>query len=287
MRRLPWPAACVLAVVSVAAALPAAPALPPVYLYHDDAYANYGYLQAPKAVTLVQGGAWPIAPGGNTQASAYHRGMMRALAGELTAAGVPGEPLDAAGWLALCRSGRRAIVVTICQNLPDLIFSGQAEGSPLETWLDGGGILVYSGDWPFYWYTDRSGKGSDAGAGVRGDDAIFDADLVRDGMVGITCQPTEQGARALPSLRGTWTLRPFDLDAVERACPSCETYLQGERTQDGLRQRAADGLCFRLPHGSGSFVGLHFERGPHGDTAQVVLEFLTGRARELFGGEAR
>jgi hypothetical protein len=265
----------------------AAPALPPVYLYHDEQFACYGYLDAPKAVTYPPDRYWPVTPGDATAVGAYHRELMAALGWSLRRQGARAQVLDAAGWRDLCERGDRAVVVVIGSTIPDVVFAGQPDGSPLDRWLKGGGGMVYSGDWPFYWHCNAAGANSAEGGASQGDDAVFGADLVRDGFDGQTTKPTPLGARWLPSLRDTWTLRPFDLEAVRRACRWSEVYGSGERTVNGTRQTAADSLCFRVPGGEGLFAAFHLTRGQHTDTAQVILEFLSGRLPALLGGEAR
>ncbi len=266
--------------LAILAVAPVRAALPPIYLYHDDKYAHFGYLNAPKYLDFTPGAAWPLGtvPGDPCRA---HRAMMVTLGSALGQGGVAARLLDAPGWLELCRGGSHAIVVNICQTTPDLIFAGQSQGSPLERWLAAGGILVQSGDWPFFWYCDGTGKVRGDGAMAKGDEDIFHADLVKDGFTDLPVAPTELARQYLPSVAPVVSQRPFDLAAVKAACPWFEVYLQGERAG----QVAADGLAFRVPGGQGYFVGFHFLRGPHTDTAQAVLEFLGGRAPRLFGGE--
>ena len=260
-------------------------ASPPVYVYHDDQYASFGYLDPPKAITLQHGEFWPVAVGDIQQAMPFHRALMQALASALTSAGHPTQTLDAPGWLRLCQTRQRAVVIDICETVPDLVFRGQPD-SPLRAWLEAGGILIYSGDWPFYWYCDATGKTSNQGAGPLGDDAVFGEDLVQEDFVGISTAATETGRQWLPSLRPTWALRPFNLDAVKAHCKHAEFYLTGDRQQAGATQHAADGLAFQVPHGQGWFAGFHLTRGPHTDTAQVILEFVTRRLDNLTSNTA-
>ncbi len=277
---------CVFAALAgaLAAAEPASAALPSVFLYHDEAYVGFNYLTASKDVVFAPDAYWPILPG-TVDVRGHHRELMEGLRGALAAVGIPAQILDAAAWGRLCQERKAAVVVDIGQIVPDTVFRGQPTGAPLRDWLMAGGMLVYSGDWPFYWYVDGSGKASCEGAGPQGGDAIFGADLVKEGFTDFPTSPTEVGKRWLPSLSASWSQRPFDLTAVQKACPWSEAYLVGERDQGGAHQVAADGLAFRPPGAKGYFAGFHFRPGMHTDTNQLVFEFLTRRAPTLFGGE--
>jgi hypothetical protein len=272
----------ILALLTLSAVVHAAQ--PPVYLYHDDARGGFNYLAASKDVLFAPGGYWPILPG-TADVTSHHREMMAGLRAALIAAGVPTELLDATGWGKLCRERTTATVVDICQAVPDTVFKGESQGAPIREWLLSGGTLIYAGDWPFYWYSDAAGKMSCEGAASQGDDAVFGADLVKDGFTDFATNPSDTGRKVLPSLMPSWSQRPFDLAAVRKACPWSEAYLVGERGAGPAMQSAADALAFRPPGARGYFVGFHFRRGMHTDTNQLVYEFLTLRAPALPRGE--
>jgi len=261
------------AIVLLAALAPAA--AQPVAVYHDETYWHVGYLDADKQIT----------------ARVYHRLMCEALVQALEREGVQARVIDAAGWLRLCEDKTRCIVVDICQSVREIIYHGQDDGSPLEQWLEAGGILAISGDWPLYWYAlpgDQRAGGD--GAGWLGDDDVFDADLVKDGYVDMVMQPTELGKSVLPSLRSSYTLRPFDGLAVAQACQWYEVYGRAERPAGGgASMVAADPVCFQVPGGSGYVFGCHLRRGQHRDTAQLMYEFILNRGLLLLGngGETR
>ena len=257
---------------------------PPVYLYHDEARVGFNYLAASKDVLFTPGGYWPILPG-TADVTTHHREMMAGLRAALAGAGIPAEVLDATGWGKLCQERTIATVVDICQTVPDTVFKGEPQGSPVREWLHSGGNLIYAGDWPFYWYIDANGKSGCEGAAGQGDDAVFGADLVKEGFTDFVTNPSEVGKGFLPSLMPSWTQRPFDLTAVRKLCPWSEAYLVGERGNGPTHQSATDGIAFRPPDAKGYFVGFHFRRGMHTDTNQLVFEFLTRRAPALLGGE--
>lgn len=263
-----------LAIAAVLASLGAA-AAQPVRVYHDETYWHVGYLDADKQVT----------------APLYHRLMCEALIQALEREGVEAAIVDAEGWLRLCREPERCIVVDICQTVPGIIYSGQDDGSPLESWLEAGGILCYSGDWPMFWYAlAGEAKAGGDGAQLEGDDDVFDADLVKDGYVGVATTPTEEGKAVLPGLRPGSTMRPFDATAVAESCAWYEVYGRGERPGPaGQPMVAADPVCFRVPGGKGHFFAAHLRRGHHRDTNQLMLEFILNRGLELLrhGGEGR
>ena len=240
---------------------PAFSAQLPVYVYHEPGVGGYGYLDAPKQV----------------ETEAFHLHMAQALVGALTDAGFTASVIDAKEGLRICNERRRCVIVDICQYPSHLLFAGQ-EGSPIAEWLRAGGIMVYSGDWPFFWYVGGDGKTLGEGANSFGDDKVFGADLVREGFVDIAVAPTDAGKKWLPSLSAGGTMRPFDADAVAAACPWHEFYSLGKRTEaDGTVHTAADALCFRVPKGDGFFAAFHLRRGSHTDTNQIIYEFLTKR----------
>ncbi len=97
--------------------------------------------------------------------------------------------------------------------------------------------------------------------------------------MGIGCQPTEDGAAALPAFEGWRSARPFDADAVRAHCTWYELYGLGERRAGNETRRAADPLAFRMPNGKGYFFGCRFSRGPHTDAAQMVYDFILRRGQ--------
>lgn len=271
--KLPLVPRC-MATLALLASLGAA-AAQPVRVYHDETYWSVGYLNADKQVT----------------ARRYHALMCEALVQALGREGVQASLIDAEGWLKLCQEGAACIVVDICQTLPSILYSGQDDGSPLEKWLEAGGILAWSGDWPMFWYA-LPGDGRVAGesAQLEGDDDMFDADLVKDGYLDIAAAPTEQGKTVLPSLRPGGMTRPFDGAAVADSCEWYEIYGRGERPGPGGQPMvAADPVCFRVPGGKGYFFAAHLRRGHHRDTNQLMLEFILNRGLGLLreGGDGQ
>ena len=257
-----------LALVSPLAAQPGAQphaAKVNVYIYHDAGYFSAGYLDPPKGADAVE----------------YHRLMANALGQELARHGVSSAIIDAEGWAEVCGQGRRCIVVDIAQSVPSTVYSGQDDGSPLKRWLQAGGLLCYSGDWFAHWYASPGGGHEGSSACQSGDDDIFGADLVRDGFVGIACEPTEAAQAVLPGFKGWRTSRPFDADAVVAACPWHEFYGLGRRPAAGGILRAADPLAFRVPGGRGYFFGCRFGRSTHTDSAQMVCDFILNRGLSL------
>lgn len=240
----------------------------PVRILHDPVNAAFAYFDVPKVMEPAD----------------FHLRMCEVLRDALRRSGFDADVVDAKRWLEICKTRSRCVVVNICQYPFAPLYGGEDEGSAIEQWLDAGGMLVYSGDWPFFWYL-RPGEGlRGAGAGGEGDDDIFDANLVEDGFVGIKVEPTDLGRKWLPSLRGGTTQRPFDAEAVKRHCPWHEFYSLGKRRKpDGKWLTAADALCFRMPAGKGYFAAFHLRRGTHTDSNQVIYEFITRRLPRLLG----
>ncbi|MEA3402416.1 MAG: hypothetical protein U9R79_14355 [Armatimonadota bacterium] len=242
---------------------------PDVYVYHDPHWFHVGYLDAPKS----------------TDALTWHRLMSHALCDELGRRGVHAEVIGAEQWASICEEARRCIVVDIGQSVPGAIYHGQDEGSPLERWLEAGGILCYAGDWFCHWYALEGGERGGDSARHQGDDDICDANLVRDGFVGMSCEPTEAAEEVLPAFEGWRTLRPFDADAIEEHCPWHEVYGTAIRETDAGRLRAADPVAFQVPGGQGYVFACRLARSTHTDSAQMILDFILSRGLSLLGGE--
>lgn len=242
---------------------------PSVYVYHDPGWFHAGYFNVPKSAEPLR----------------FHALMSEALVDELGRRGVAAEVIDAAGWARICAEGRRCIVVDIAQSVPAAVYRGEDDGSPLETWLEGGGILCYAGDWLCHWYALEGGGKSGEGALHQGDDDVLDADLVRDGFVGISCEPTDAAWQVLPQFEGWRTLRPFDAAAVADHCEWYEVYGAGARQAGGETLMAADPVAFRVPGGDGYVFGCRFDRSAHTDSAQMVLDFILNRGLDLLAGE--
>ncbi|HID22011.1 MAG TPA: hypothetical protein EYP14_06375 [Planctomycetaceae bacterium] len=238
-----------------------------MYVYHEPNGRGYAYFDVSK----------------RAEPAVFHRRMCETLVRALKDKGISASVLDAKDWLAICRQRKLCVVVDMCQYPHESLYRGQDEGSPIEQWLDAGGVMVYSGDWPFHWYVKADGELDSRGAGQQGDDDIFDVDLVKDGFVGVEVAPTDAARKWIPSLHAGRTLRPFDAEAVKQHCPWYEFYLRGKR---GART-AADALAFRMPHGKGLFVAFHLRRGSHTDSNQAIFEFITNRLPAVLKGAAR
>ncbi|RSN68721.1 hypothetical protein D9Q81_05220 [Candidatus Korarchaeum cryptofilum] len=110
--------------------------------------------------------------------------------------------VDADSLANILSAGERAILVPTSDVLPDKVWDG-TEGSLIVRWLRGGGTIVWTGDWEFYyighegWIEHRDGI----------EEVPFGRRVTSDKAVQV--RVTEVGKKYIPSLKEFESMRPF------------------------------------------------------------------------------
>ncbi|CAI8036028.1 hypothetical protein GBAR_LOCUS20214 [Geodia barretti] len=169
--------------------------------------------------------------------------------------------------------------------VPEIVYTiGMQDDSPIENFLYGGGVLIYSGDTPFYAVGKKGAPGQKIVPGNQGvmDVLNFTAQYITTTAAAV--KPTPEGEKMIPSLEPFNPSRPAQLKVLEAEnCDPIEVYAEAGGS--------ADPVLFASPDMKGYFVHFHMEtlgNKPDDYLAQVGLEIgelITNRFGELLDVE--
>ena len=154
----------------------------------------------------------------------------------------------------------------------------------MENFLFGGGVLIYSGDTPFYAVGKKDAPGQKIVPGNQGvmDVLNFTAQYITTTAAAV--KPTDEGKKMIPSLEPFNPNRPGLINVLEaEKCDPIEVYAEAGNS--------ADPILFAAPDMKGYFVHFHMEtlgNKPDDYLAQVGLEIgelLVNRFGELLDVE--
>ena len=163
-------------------------------------------------------------------------------------------------------------ILIILDCAVDTLWSGQAEGSLLEQWIDHGNTIIWTGDYAFWAYRDLSpGQNSHRIVGDSGDDRVLDISPIVFRTT--TYQRTAAGAQYIPSLPAVYSA---DSRPINRA--ALGPYVVDEAFACD-NQGYCDAIVIHNPLIGG---GYFFQAGmlrwsdlPSLDRAQMIREFIT------------
>ena len=134
-------------------------------------------------------------------------------------------------------------IMLVCQGIfPGTIFANKGKEDLIHSWLRGGGIGGFVGDYPFYYWDNTNNVA--AGGGQQ---KVFGV-TVTNGTVS-NVKPTELGKKYMPSLKDWTTNRPVGLAALENNGFEFESY-----ADDGVN---ADPIAYRTKDMKGWFINFH------------------------------
>ena len=207
-----------------------------------------------------------------------------AVVAELDEAKIASVVGDADAFLAYMEDNPEGVIVSPIV-VPEIVYTiGMKDDSPIENFLYGGGVLIYSGDTPFYAVGKKGAPGQKIVPGNQGvmDVLNFGGQYIT--TAGAAVKPTEEGKKMIPSLQPFNPTRPAQLKVLEAEnCDPIEVYAEGNDL--------ADPVLFASPDMKGYFVHFHMEGlagKPPDYLAQVGLEIgelITNRFGELLDVE--
>ena len=207
-----------------------------------------------------------------------------AVMAELDEAKIASVVGDADAFLAYMEENPEGVVVSPI-IVPEIVYTiGMPDDSPIENFLYGGGVLIYSGDTPFYAVGKKGAPGQKIVPGNQGvmDVLNFTAQYITTTAAAV--KPTPEGEKMIPSLEPFNPSRPAQLKVLEAEnCDPIEVY-----AEDG---NSADPVLFASPDMKGYFVHFHMEAlagKPADYLEQVGLEIgelITNRFGELLAVE--
>ena len=207
-----------------------------------------------------------------------------AVMAELDAAKVGSVVGNADEFLAYMDENPEGVIVSPI-IVPEIVYTiGMKDDSPIENFLYGGGVLIYSGDTPFYAVGKKDAPGQKIVPGNQGvmDVLNFTAQYVTTTAAAV--KPTPEGEKLIPSLEPFNPTRPALINVLEaEKCDTIEVYAEAGNS--------ADPVLFASPDMKGYFVHFHMEAlagKPDDYLAQVGLEIgelITNRFGELLAVE--
>ena len=236
---------------------------PEVFLYYDE---NYGF----------NPDGW-----GNWKST---KKIEDAVVAELDAAKIASVVGNADEFLAYMEDNPEGVIVSPIV-VPEIVYTiGMKDDSPMENFLFGGGVLIYSGDTPFYAVGKKDAPGQKVVPGNQGvkDVLNFTAQYITTTAAAV--KPTPEGKELIPSLEPFNPNRPGLINVLEdEKCDPIEIYAEAGNS--------ADPILFAAPDMKGYFVHFHMEtlgNKPDDYLAQVGLEIgelITNRFGELLDVE--
>ena len=207
-----------------------------------------------------------------------------AVMAELDEAKIASVVGDAEAFVAYMEENPEGVIVSPIV-VPEIVYTiGMPDDSPIENFLYGGGVLIYSGDTPFYAVGKKGAPGQKIVPGNQGvmDVLNFTAQYITTTAAAV--KPTPEGEKMIPSLEPFNPSRPAQLKVLEAEnCDPIEVYAEAGGS--------ADPVLFASPDMKGYFVHFHMEAlagKPADYLEQVGLEIgelITNRFGELLAVE--
>ena len=125
-------------------------------------------------------------------------------------------------------------IMLVCQGImPGTIFQSKGADDLIYSWLRGGGIGGFVGDYPFYYWDNTNN--APAGAGQA---SVFGMTVTNSSTANVS--PTALGQQYMPSLDDWITNRPVGLGALRGGGFEFESYADDGNNSDPVAYRTAD-----------------------------------------------
>ena len=161
---------------------------------------------------------------------------------------------NAEEFVTYMRDNPRGIVVCpiiIPETVVDDILTSKV--SKIEKWLYSGGLLIYSGDTPFFSIGLKGKPGQKVDPKYSGMEDVFNFSSRYTELGPAVVEPTDLGLKYIPDLQLFSSLRPARITRLEdENCITIEVY--------GRSNGLADPVFFACPDMRGGFVHIHMEQ---------------------------
>jgi hypothetical protein len=202
--------------------------------------------------------------------------MAPAVEAALAAENIEGAIVNADELVTYMEANQEGIVIMTTGVAPGEIFQNKGEDDLVHTWLFDGGVMFWTGDWPFYYWDAPANN-----VGAAGELSVFGV-TVTQGADGTAMEPTDIGMELMPSIKEHLSSRPVSLAILESNDFEYESYADNGNL--------ADPIAFQAPDMEGWFVNAH--TWPEGETLEQVAtemaelvksRFLVNRVVESIG----
>lgn len=171
--------------------------------------------------------------------------LVPAIEKAFKAKGIKYSITDAETLAAYMGANKEGIVVMTMGIAPAEIFKNQGEKDLVRQWLFDGGVMFWTGDWPFYYWDTPANCPA-----AQGEVSVFGASVTQSsGPPGAAMEPTELGKKLIPSIKASPSSRPVSLALLNSSRFEFESYSDNKSV--------ADPIAFRAPKMNGWFVNFH------------------------------
>ena len=199
--------------------------------------------------------------------------MAPAVEAALAAENIEGKIANAQELVTYMEANAEGIVIMTTGIAPGEIFQNKGDQDLVHTWLFDGGVMLWTGDWPFYYWDVPANCPAAAG-----EVSVFGV-TVTQSADGTAMVPTDIGMELIPSIEEHLSSRPVSLAILESNKFEYESYADNGSL--------ADPIAFQAPKMEGWFVNIHTWPDA-GALEQAALEmaellqnrFLVGKAVE-------
>jgi hypothetical protein len=170
--------------------------------------------------------------------------MVPAAQKALDALNVKNDVVNAADLVTYMNANQTGIVIIATGIAPGEIFKNQGDKDLVHKWLFDGGVMLWTGDWPFY-YWDVPGNCP----GSAGETSVFGV-IVTASVASTKMKPTDIGKKLIPSIKEGTSQRPIMLTVLDSSKFNYESYADDGGTY-------ADPIALQAPKMKGWFVNMH------------------------------
>jgi hypothetical protein len=160
-------------------------------------------------------------------------GFANLLVDQLKKKNVAAEIFDSKGLAEYMKANPTGIML-VCQGIvPSTIFANKGKADLIYTWLRGGGIGGFVGDYPFYYWDNTNNVA--AGGGQQN---VFGVTVTNGNVANV--EPTELGKKYIPSLQEWTTNRPAGIAILQNNGFEFESYADDKSNSDPVAYRTKD-----------------------------------------------
>lgn len=180
---------------------------------------------------------------------------------------IPCKVVKAPDLVTYMNANKEGIVIMTTGIAPGDIFKNQGDKDLVVKWLTDGGIMFWTGDWPFYYW--------DAPAncpGAAGEASVFGVTFTQGlGPPGQKMEPTDLGKKLIPSIKTHPSSRPVSLAVLMNNKFDYESYADNGSF--------ADPIALRTSKMKGWFVNMHTwpEDETYDQVAKEMAELINNR----------
>ena len=171
--------------------------------------------------------------------------MAPAVEKELGAKGIQCQIVNAEELVVYMNANKEGFVIMTTGMAPGEIFQNKGDQDLVNEWLTDGGVMFWTGDWPFYYWDNANNC-----PGGSGEVSVFGVTVtISSGPPGQAMEPTNLGMELIPSIVEHLSSRPVSLATLDSRDFEYESYADNGSN--------ADPIAFQSPDMEGWFVNIH------------------------------